>query len=203
MFDNPAENFSLLSEILEGIMNKYVEIVEQEFRPYDELRSISYYALKRAEAEEFGRTFECVTSIVFDAFCLESYLNHLGDLKLCIIEFREYEKRSPKEKLNWISPIINFPINIKCLPFCHFGIIFNFRDEIVHAKTDRIGPQRVMLDKTTSLPRFPKTVMERVPTLDNARKFLDSTTNMVIQLNYAAGITSPAFGHPYDAFWVG
>lgn len=184
-------------------MKKYVDLIDKEYRPYDELRSISYYALKRASKEESGRAFECVTSIVFDAFCLEAFLNHLGYLRLTPIDFNNYERLYPKEKLNNISRVVNLSINKKSLPFCHFGLIFNFRDEIVHAKTNHIGPQRVLIDEKTSLPRIPKTIVESFPTLENAKKLFDSTTEMVNQLNNAAGITLPAFGHPYDAFWVG
>ncbi len=184
-------------------MSKFVHLLEREYRPYDELRSISYYALTRAKKEPIGRTFECVVSIVFDAFCLEAFLNHLGFIKFSPEDFQNYEKLSPKEKLYSISILVNFSVNKKRLPFCHFGTIFDFRDEIVHAKTDHIGPQRVVVDRTTSLPRLPPTVLEGLPTLQNAKKFLDSTTEMVNQLNKAAGLTDPAFGHSYDAFWVG
>jgi hypothetical protein len=184
-------------------MKKYVHLLEREYRPYDEFRSISDYALTRASKEEIGRPFECVVSIIFDAFCLEAYLNHLGLIKLSPSEFKNYEKQSPKEKLNQISKVVSLSINIKQLPFCHFGIIFRFRDEIAHAKTDHTGPQSVVIDSKTSIPQFPPTILEGLPTLENTRKFLKSTTEMVNQLNDAAGIPDPAFGHPYDAFWVG
>lgn len=182
-------------------MKKYVEVEYREYRPYVELFSISHYALERAANAELGRMFVCFISIVFDAFCLEAYLNHLGLKKIPENEFAKYEKKTPKEKLTYISNIINYPIKKMDFPFSHFDVIFDFRDGIVHAKTDRVGPIKVRLNEKTNLPEIPKTKTERTATLENARKFYKSTNNMINNLNIAAGFSNDAFFSPYDAFW--
>lgn len=174
---------------------------QREYRPYDELRSISYYAIKRAESEIEGSFYEYIVSIVFDAFCIESYLNHLGVKKLLVHNFIDFEQKSPNEKLMEISRELNILIDKRTLPFCHFDTIFDFRDSIVHAKTDTINTFKVKIDDKTGLPRFPKSKIEVMATLKNAKKFFESTTNMVVFLNEEAGMESIAFGCPYDALW--
>ena len=154
----------------------------KEVHPYDYLHSISYYALERAKKSNEGSFFECIVSIVFDALCLESYLNHLGYEKLSPTELDSYQRLDSKNKLNRISNLIKFSIDKNSVPFCHFSTIFNFRDEIVHAKTKKVGPIQVQIDRQTLKPKIPKTFIEQNADLSMQKNNYNSMVEMNIAI---------------------
>ena len=77
-------------------MYRFADVIK-ELHPYDDLHSISYYALERVKNSNEGGYFECIVSIVFDALCLESYLNHLGYEKMSTTDFDSYERLDPEK----------------------------------------------------------------------------------------------------------
>ena len=45
---------------------------------YVHLNSAAEWAIEQAEGTEEGRFYNCMSSIILSAFCIEAYLNHIG-----------------------------------------------------------------------------------------------------------------------------
>lgn len=79
-----------------------------------------------------GLFYNCMFSIVFSAFCIEAYLNQIGE-KL-FRNWAEFERQSHKKKLKKIAELLAFNPDFSSLPFKSYDEIFGFRNLIAHAK---------------------------------------------------------------------
>ena len=79
---------------------------------YSYLRGVSYYSYKNIDRPEEteNKLSNCMTSMLFSAFCLEAFLNHLGEQKLSFWSSLK-EKLNPREKLDVISDVLGFKPN--------------------------------------------------------------------------------------------
>ena len=104
---------------------------ERTVFPYVLLREASEHALIRVLNKE-NIFIDCVTVILFSAFCLESYLNDIGKN---INDWKSIEWKEPKAKLKAIAKSINFPLDLGKRPFQSFPEIMKYRNQLVHGKT--------------------------------------------------------------------
>ena len=84
-----------------SLVSRRALVKSERYLPtYFLLRGASWSALKGAKASEDGRFFNLLYAMVFSAFCLEAFINHLGKLKHP--NWRKLRKKlqSPKTKLN-------------------------------------------------------------------------------------------------------
>ena len=100
---------------------------------YVTLHNAAFYALQAAKESVDGRFFNCLTAMVFTAFSLEAYLNHLGTS-----EFPDWVKfernRSPRQKLEMLTAKREYSPDFSKTPFGTFDHIFTFRKKIVVQK---------------------------------------------------------------------
>ena len=65
---------------------------------YYDMWRVSYWTMKQAEEEETGSFFQIMSSLVFTAFALEAYLNHVGNNVFDCWD--DLERLSPFAKMN-------------------------------------------------------------------------------------------------------
>jgi hypothetical protein len=109
------------------------------YYPYADLYSGNLRFLKLIDENKKGGLVYslCISVIVFSAFCLEGYMNHIGPTYFQTWfdeETGEIWKR-PKEKLCLICDKVNITPDFGRRPFQSFSQIFRFRNLIAHAKT--------------------------------------------------------------------
>ena len=60
-------------------MKRKVKVeAEKTVNTFAHLRAASWFALQETKQNEKGRFYNCMISQLFFAFCLEAYLNHVG-----------------------------------------------------------------------------------------------------------------------------
>jgi hypothetical protein len=158
---------------------------------YVTLHNAAHYALQAAQGSEDGGFFNCLYAMIFAAFSLEAYLNHLGNS-----EFPDWPKferrRSPRQKLDVLVEKRGYAPDFTKPPFSTFDKIFAFRKQIAHGRTEHIEIEQVQDGELGDAPDLPTTSWETVTSLENAVSFVEDAASMIRALH-------PIFGYPSDA----
>lgn len=150
------------------------------------LRAAGWRALEEAKQNEKGRFYKCMISQLFSAFCLEAYLNHIGNEKIPDWEKSE-RKLSPKEKLEIISHEIGCKINYEERPFQTFKAIFKLRNELVHGKTKFTSESNEQIIEGDETPVISQENWQDYINVETAIKFSEDTKEILETLNLKAG----------------
>lgn len=75
-----------------------------------------------------------LSTVVFCAFSLEGFLNHVGE-ELVKDWNESFESYKPKDKLLFLANKFNIEIDFGKSPFQSFKIIFEIRNQLSHPKT--------------------------------------------------------------------
>ncbi|MFC1866451.1 hypothetical protein ACFLYB_07070 [Chloroflexota bacterium] len=79
-----------------------VKVVKnRQVNTYYEMWKVSYWTMYQAEQENKGSFFQIMASLIFTAFALEAYLNHVG--KNVFDCWDDLERLSPFAKMNVIA----------------------------------------------------------------------------------------------------
>ena len=123
-------------------MKKQVEVKsERDVNTYAEFWHTSYCLLEMTNEAKAGSYHLIMGSLVFTAFSVEAYLNHVGSK---VFEcWGDLEKLSPKEKLNVISEKIGLRVNYGVRPWQLMSELFQFRNDIAHGKSHKIEISKI------------------------------------------------------------
>lgn len=173
---------------------------ERTVYPFVLLKDISELALKRARENEEDRFYNCITVILFSAFCIEAYLNWIGSIN--VPDWKSIDRSGPEKKLRAISKRINYELDFEKPPFKSFKEIKDYRDALVHAKTIRLVFEgEGYFDFGVDIPEMELTDWEKKTTLEIAEKIFDDTGLMIKELHKAAGFEEEPFFTQYSAKW--
>jgi hypothetical protein len=175
--------------------------------PHAMLRDASEFALQQAEnAANDGqkRYFNCLGAMLFSAFCLEAYLNFLGEKRILNWEIPgdrgvKPERKNPQEKLLLIASEIKYNIEKTSKPFLTFDEIFDFRDSLVHAKPYHYKDEFLV---SRPVPKQRKAEWEKKIEFHTAKRFVIDSGEMIIALHRAAGIKGNPFTKLASAEWI-
>jgi hypothetical protein len=160
---------------------------------YAYLNMAARHALEHAEASEHGRTYDCMSVILFCAFTLEAYFNHLGKEK--IRSWVKIERKlGPKEKLALLLDVIKHSVDESRQPFQTLTEIFRLRDALAHGKTEEFKYSGIQRLAANELPRDPEVFWLDFCTLDNAKRCFRDTNLMISELHEHAGLPGKPFG---------
>jgi hypothetical protein len=149
---------------MEVFQNKKV-LVRKTIRSYDYFYELTYYSLKQAEEQKKTRLYNCMITMVFCAFSIEAYVNHLG--AQMIPEWETIERSTLDEKLLIISNSKKITLNKIEKPFCYLNMIFDYRDNIAHGRTQTITRNQSM--NPGGIPNMPTAKWEEMTTLKAKR----------------------------------
>ena len=103
---------------------------------YKHTLTIAEQMMKQAQNNEDVEWHNSISTIMFCAFSLEGFLNHIGDE--LINEWNElYENLKPKAKLVLLTDKYNIKVDFGKTPFQSFKIIFEIRNQLAHPKTKK------------------------------------------------------------------
>lgn len=189
------------------MVNQACWIIEKEreidgkFYSYEARRDVKTYAnlwlvcddaWKEATDHIEGRYFKYITVMVFSAFCLEAYLNHIG--RMYYSKWYELEKKiSPRKKLEMILEKLGMSPDFGSRPFQTFQQIFYFRDQIAHGKTEylhREGMIKITPEENIPLPHSEWELLVSEP---QAKIFMDDADEIIRTIHTQAGFSSHHF----------
>lgn len=184
--------------MIEHKNRKILVNIERTIRPYDEFYNLTYYSLQEAERTEEGRFYNSLITMVFCAFSLEAYLNHLGEQK--VSNWYSIERSlNYSQKLKLIADTTKNKIDMREKPYCFMNSIFDYRKLIVHGKTSRLTKKQSIIPNT--IPDMPLAFWEKMTTLQKARDFRIHTKDIIESLSKNIEDNEIPLGTPSDAMW--
>jgi hypothetical protein len=138
--------------------------------------------------------------ILFSAFCLEAYLNHIGSFN--VQDWDEVKMEEPKVKIKSICDHIEYPLDLGRRPFQSFTHIMKYRNLMVHAKSEFLqATRKEKIDFRSEIPEMELADWEKITTLDYAEKYFEDTGLMIMALHKAAAFEGDPFLNGYIASW--
>lgn len=183
----------------DSIHKKNKVLVKYTVRPYDLFYDLTYYSLKQAKEQKKLRTYNCMITMVFCAFSIEAFINHLG--AEMIPGWESFERKPINDKLKLISNSIHFPLDKRKKPICYIDMIFNYRDNIAHGRTETINKNQIV--GPDGIPEMPSAEWEEKTTLKKAEDFRKYTKEIIISLSHDLANNDFPLGLSSDADWWG
>jgi hypothetical protein len=172
-------------------------IRRRDVHTYCELWSAAYSLLLQGRSEEEGSYYQFMGSLVFTAFSLEAFLNHIGP-KL-FMSWSDHERLGPREKLDLVACRVGVKVNYGQRPWQIMKKLFEFRNDVAHGKS-----VKVLKKDTIPLKRYQpgpvdlaRTRWEEFCTHKNAERAREDVERMVHALNEASGLRE----HPFIGGW--
>jgi hypothetical protein len=164
------------------------------------LRSVSWTCHKRAKESVQGRNLLIASSMVFAAFSVEAYLNHLGS---SVTEFWDSVERklSPREKLDLLAWVLRFSVDYGSRPFQTFVDMFAFRNALAHGRTESLSQETLQFLSEDDVPELPRTKWEESISLESASRYLADSKEIVLLLNSKADLEPILLWSPDTAEW--
>ena len=160
----------------------------REVITYAEMRHASHVILDKAEKDSEGSFYLFMASLIFSAFTMEAYLNHLGQhIFKC---WDDLGRNSPVAKLNLITEELGIEKDYGKSPYQTFLELFHFRNSVAHGKSTIIKSDKIVEfhDVIQGEMKFLETPWEEYCTSENAKKALADIEIIVKQLHEASGI---------------
>jgi len=157
---------------------------EREVNTYADMWHTSHCLLDKGLKDQKGSYHQFMASLVFTAFTLEAYFNHIGpQIFNC---WPDLERLGPKEKLNVIAECLDVKIEYGKRPWQIIKHLFGFRNDIAHGKSLLIGVSKIVPHKKFSdkrLGEWVKTDWEKYCTKTNAQKAREDVEAIINELH--------------------
>jgi hypothetical protein len=172
---------------------KVVTEKEREVRTYAEIWHTSRCLLIKGQEQPKGSHHQFMASLVFTAFTLEAYLNHVGHkLFQC---WNDLERLGPNEKLHLIAEHIGLEIQKDRRPWQVMKDLFGFRNDIAHGKSVKlISKVIVSLDeyREEDIPENIPTKWEKYCNQRNAERAREDVEGIILAIRKTAKIVNEA-----------
>jgi hypothetical protein len=167
----------------------------RSFYTYAYLRQMAVNAHEAAETLERGRSLHCQAAVLFCAFTLEGYLNHVGTLKMRSWDILE-RKLSWREKLDLISRELNATFDRGRRPFQTMVEAFAFRDLLAHGKStfDEEFAGKYFLGTHGDDSYLDPEWLKKFQSLDKVKAVLQDMEAALRELQNAAGLGAEPLG---------
>lgn len=154
---------------------------------YAYLHSAAMWSLEQAEGNEEGRFYNCMSSIIVSAFCIEAHLNHIGNEILPYWDNEIKKDISVQNKLKIISYHLNIVPDFSHRPFQSFKHIMKFRNIMAHGATVKVIDKSIQIVRDGERIRYPQTWWEEHSNIHYAKQWLADSEAMVMAIHEAAG----------------
>lgn len=180
-----------------------VHSAERTVTPAFTLNQIGGWAYEQAVDSERYPRMNLSTAQLMCALTLEAVLNHVGQCLICddageSALWDAVERLSPKQKLLVIAERLRVGIDFGILPFQDFKAIFDFRNDLAHAKsmhlsTSDIPGEAVSSDHYLDVEKVPGLLAdwEKQVSQPNAKRWRESVRAMSVTLCEAADCMNP------------
>jgi hypothetical protein len=171
---------------------------EREVITYAEMWHTSKCLLEKGQKQSEGSTHQFIASLVFTAFALEAYFNHVGSkLFEC---WADLESLNHWKKLNVIAERLKVPVEYGSRPWQIMKGLFSFRNAIAHGKSETLRPPDTLVSvKDSKRIVIPPTEWEKFARRENAERAREDVETIVKILYEAAQRAGHDVGHPFLA----
>ena len=160
---------------------------ERSVHTYAYLYNAAAWALEQAKGTQEGRFYNCMSSIILSAFCIEAYLNHIGSELLPYWDDEVKKGLSIQNKLKIVCYHVNLAPDFTCRPFQSFKQIVKFRNLLAHATTEKISEKGTQTIRDDERVKQPETWWEKQSRLQIAQRWLDDTESIISAIHNATG----------------
>src|SRR6266446_10147432 len=137
-----------------------------ENRTFSLLRSAAVDALERAGSSESGRFYQCMHALISSAFCLEAYLNHVGEHENQL--WKENPRLNVWDKFRRVCKEVELTPDYSARPFSTFEWLVDFRDSVAHARTEVRTFSASPVRDGLPMPEVLQSAIEKAVTLETA-----------------------------------
>lgn len=142
--------------------------------------------LEQAERDQNGQLYNLVSCLIYCAFTIEAYLNHLGQLKHDDWDRKE-RSFSKLRKFKTLCGEAGFEPDFNRRPYSTLKELFAFRDKMAHGKTTT-DSVRKEVDLSGDSPRFTtESEWQEFSTIENAMRAIKDTEELVKELHQKSG----------------
>ena len=163
---------------------------------YNWMLKAARLALEEGNKNEEGQFFHSMNTIVYSAFALEAFFNHLGEH--FYDDWSKRERKLPKKKkFTTFLKKCNIDYSLNKEPFNSAIEAFTFRDQLAHGKTEEIN-----ISKTVELSEQEERffTIENDWTefckIENANRIFENTKELISTMFKEAGLGE----HPFLQF---
>ncbi len=169
-------------------MTRKVQITsERVVHTYAEMWSTSFHLVEMAKRVKDGGSHDLLMgSLVFTAFALEAYFNHIGPMIFHC--WNDLESLGPKEKLNVIAEKIGIKVDYGQRPWQSLHDLFGFRNDIAHGKTHKLSNSKIESLENHNRNPWPyraETRWEKYCILENAERARKDVRAIVYSIHEA------------------
>ncbi|AOW75609.1 hypothetical protein A3Q34_01150 [Colwellia sp. PAMC 20917] len=151
------------------------------------------HMLELAEYSEEGQLYNVISCIIFSAFTLEAYFNHLGSLRHD--DWSKVERKLPKlKKYKKFCDELGITPDFNKRPYKSVVSVFKFRDTMAHGKTSTDEIQMEIEVELGNINHFSVgPTWKDFATLKNAKVALNDIQQVIKELHLAAGLEDNPF----------
>ena len=156
------------------------------------LLGVARDACDKAREIENGSFLQTMSSLVFSAFALEAYLNHLGQEKVPF--WQEIERIGIMQKLRVLSAHLSVTSDPSARPLQTVRQLFKFRNFMAHGRGEYVTGEGTL--PSGEIPfgmDLVQTEWEKYCTLENAERAIEDVRKLSWTLNKAAGFKGNPF----------
>jgi hypothetical protein len=162
----------------------------RQLNTYAETWHASHVMIYKAEKDEEGSYYQLMASLVFTAFTLEAYLNHIG--KRIFICWDDLEQLSPQKKINIIAEKLRVEKDDGKRPFQTVKKLFKFRNDVAHGKDVFLESDEEIWITNSRLGEYMlkclKAEWEGYCTSDNAKRAREDVESIIQKFHEASNI---------------
>ncbi|WP_339414524.1 hypothetical protein [Pseudomonas sp. EA_35y_Pfl2_R5] len=142
--------------------------------------------LEQAEKSDDGQLYNLVSCLIFCAFTIEAYLNHLGQLQDESWEKTE-RKLSKLKKYTKLCQQAGITPDFTQRPYSTLSELFAFRDKMAHGKTIKENITKEIEFPSESTRFKTETDWQQFSSIENAKRAIEDTEKLVKELHAASG----------------
>ncbi|MCU7886468.1 MAG: hypothetical protein KZQ82_19945 [Candidatus Thiodiazotropha sp. (ex Lucinoma annulata)] len=159
---------------------------ERTVNTYADLGHATRCLRQTATTVEEGSFYTEMASLLFSAFTLEAYLNHVGEL--LIQYWDEIDRLSYSKKLKIITTHTNINPDASQRPYQTIKSLFRFRNSIAHGRSQILKPDPKVTDVHDNLSDYgkPTTDWEDYCNIDNVNIAIDDVEQIITEIHKAA-----------------
>jgi len=149
------------------------------------LYEAAQYAIEAARKHAARRMHFCLHSLVSSAFCIEAYLNHVGEEELTL--WNAPERKSTRTKLDLVCSRTSIVPDFDARPWSSFEWLMEFRGKIAHARTEIRPFSNKPLIGDPAMPEREISQVEEACTIENAMGAVQDVRAMIEIIGKALG----------------
>jgi len=159
---------------------------------------ISLEAARKSEESQF---FNVMNTLVFSAFSMEAFFNHLGSQ--LVEEWHKKERKLSKlKKLKFFSSKLKVEADFSSRPFISVIDVFKFRDLLAHGRTEVINQsEEVNLNKDDLNRYMIENEWMKLCNLETAMRVFADVESLIYLLFKAAGMGENPFMHFHSSIY--